>query len=56
MRLTQIFCFGRFFVFLGLFLLSEKKKKPTPDRLTDPTWQVRPPVKQGFFFFFFSVA
>ena len=44
-------------MFLGSFLLPEKKKKLTEKkkkkkaRPTDPTWQVCPPVKQGLFFF-----
>ena len=41
--------FGGILVFLGSLLCHQKEEKKS--RPTDHTWKVRPPVKQGFFFF-----
>ena len=57
-RKMSRFIFSKFFVFLGSFLLPEIKKKKKKKRPTNPTWQVRPPVKLFFCldFFFWCVC
>ena len=43
--------FRKFHVFKVIFAPEIKKRiKKKKSRLTDPTWEVRPPVKQGIFF------
>ena len=39
--------FSRNFRFLRVIFVTRNKKKSRP---TEPTWKVRPPVKQGCFF------
>ena len=44
------------FVFLESFLLPEKTKQKQNTQSTNPTLQVCPPIKQGFFLFFLALA
>ena len=44
-----MFDFFEIFMILSSFLLPEKKKKKNTQP-TEPTWQIRPPVKQVSFF------
>ena len=40
-----------FVYFRGVIFTTRKTKNIFKNVLTDPTWKVRPPIKQGFFFF-----